>query len=283
PQRLVALLALPVFGACSSTEPIVVPPIATSGTYEPGRFVWHDLITPDVASAHAFYGGLFGWTFELQSDGDYSVVRHDGRAIGGILDADRVDATRATAIWVCSISVGDVDAATSRVRDLGGTVYESPTDLPDRGRAAVLGDDQGGFFAVLRSTSGDPTWDDPGIGEWLWHELACVDPAAAGAFYASAIGYTTERRDESNDGRPYVLLRSDERPEGGVTGTPFEEERGLWIPYIRVASASAAAARARELGGTIVIEPDATLRGGSVALVTDPHGALLALQEWQPE
>ena len=26
-----------------------------------GRFVWHELMTPDTSGAHAFYGKVLGW------------------------------------------------------------------------------------------------------------------------------------------------------------------------------------------------------------------------------
>ena len=32
--------------------------------YAPGTFCWTDLGTTDVDGAKAFYGDLFGWTFE---------------------------------------------------------------------------------------------------------------------------------------------------------------------------------------------------------------------------
>nr|MCU0256742.1 hypothetical protein [Vicinamibacterales bacterium] len=41
--------------------PIVDPP---TGQYTPGRWVWADLVTADVAAAADFYRQVFGWTFE---------------------------------------------------------------------------------------------------------------------------------------------------------------------------------------------------------------------------
>ena len=40
------------------------------------------------------------------------------------------------------------------------------------------------------------------------------------------------------------------------------------------------AARAVSLGGKLVIEPRADVRKGTLAVVTDPTGAALALQKW---
>ncbi len=35
-----------------------------SDEHHPGKMVWADLVTPDLAAAEKFYGGLFGWTFQ---------------------------------------------------------------------------------------------------------------------------------------------------------------------------------------------------------------------------
>src|SRR5258705_4371031 len=45
--------------------PPPLPPLTTaSGSPRlPGKFVWADLVTDDLAAAQNFYGRLFGWTF----------------------------------------------------------------------------------------------------------------------------------------------------------------------------------------------------------------------------
>jgi hypothetical protein len=43
---------------------------------------------------------------------------------------------------------------------------------------------------------------------------------------------------------------------------------------------SAAAERAAALGGQVLLEPTAEVREGTMALVTDPSGAVLALRKW---
>ena len=65
------------------------PAAAADPPVEPGSFVWHDLLTKDVAGAKRFYGELFGWRFEDTKRGDRPYViarvgrrtsrRHRGR------------------------------------------------------------------------------------------------------------------------------------------------------------------------------------------------------------
>src|SRR5262245_28970495 len=61
---------------------------AAANTVEPGRFVWRDLLTKDVAAARKFYGDLFGWKFENTKRGDrpYVLARSANMPIAGIVD-----------------------------------------------------------------------------------------------------------------------------------------------------------------------------------------------------
>jgi hypothetical protein len=55
----------PRMSAASAAPALQLPPIADSANLEhhPGKIVWADLVTPDLAAAERFYGGLFGWSF----------------------------------------------------------------------------------------------------------------------------------------------------------------------------------------------------------------------------
>ena len=78
-------------GAAPATfaQTAVWPPItdAPAAVRTPGRFVWADLVTNDVGTAAAFYGKVFGWTFETYGPKDdrktYTQVSADGVPIGG--------------------------------------------------------------------------------------------------------------------------------------------------------------------------------------------------------
>ena len=60
-----------------------------SGKIYPGKFVWHDLLTPDHLSAGKFYEELFGWQIDYQ--GQYAVVRNGDKLIAGILQVEPPD------------------------------------------------------------------------------------------------------------------------------------------------------------------------------------------------
>jgi predicted enzyme related to lactoylglutathione lyase len=52
----------------------------------PGRFVWHELITQDVAKSTAFYQELFGWRCDA-SDPSYIHLLAGDVPVGGMLPA----------------------------------------------------------------------------------------------------------------------------------------------------------------------------------------------------
>ena len=63
--------------ACAPKLPIL-PALTVEHTEQwiTGKFVWIDLIAKDVDASRAFYGALFGWTFD--GDERYTRVLHDG-------------------------------------------------------------------------------------------------------------------------------------------------------------------------------------------------------------
>ena len=52
------------------------------------------------------------------------------------------------------------------------------------------------------------------------------------------------------------------------------------MPYILVPDPAKLVAQVRSLGGTVLLEPRAEIRNASLAVVTDPSGAILALQKF---
>ena len=55
-----------------------------------GRFVWHDLVTHDVAASQKFYAALLGWEFEqtTRSGHPYVIARSSGQLTGGIVERE---------------------------------------------------------------------------------------------------------------------------------------------------------------------------------------------------
>jgi predicted enzyme related to lactoylglutathione lyase len=268
---LIALL----LGVVVATAQSARPPAGAAA----GEFVWHDLVTANPEACRAFYSALFGWTFAPGTgvDPDYTIIRQEGRQIGGIVQMRQ--GADAVAQWVAYVVAADVDRAAASFQQAGGRIFRGPLNARKDLRVAVVADAQG---APLGLASRGPALEQdsgpPPLHHWLWMEYVAVDAEPALRFYGSALGFRNEVY-EQRERVTYYLLSTD-RPRAGLFKSPWERQTSAWLPYIRVADPAAMAARVVELGGTVALAPRPDIRNGSLAIVLDPTGAPLALQRF---
>jgi predicted enzyme related to lactoylglutathione lyase len=267
------LLALVAQAGDRYWPPIVDPP---SGQHTPGRFVWGDLVTSDVAAAADFYGKVFGWTFETyggDEDRDtYTLALAGGLPIGGmVFDQRAMKGKTPSARWVGLISVADVKTAAAAVTVGGGTVVHAPVMLGERGETAVFKDPEGVLFGVVHSQNGDPLDYAGDLNEWYWIDLWANDVDKAAAFYRAVVGFETVPI--ASDGpRTGLHLVSGGFARAGIMQRKSSKATPTWLPYIRVADVPASVEAARAAGGKVLLEPVALSRT-SVAIIADPTGA----------
>ena len=260
--------------SCAATLP-KVPPLGSKDVALPGKVVWHDLVTPDMKTAKAFYAGLLDWTFEDLSSG-YALASHNGRFVAGVA---RLDLAGRSSNWLPLVSVTDLDRVLTDASTAGGKIILKPFDLPSRGRVAVLRDPQGAAFGVVQSSHGDPPDRKADVNEWLWNEVWTDDVPSAIEFYQTVGGYRPAER-TIGDIR-YLYLERDGRPRVGLLDKPSPEIGNTWVAYIRVTDVEAAVKKAEALGGKVLLAPTAAIRNGTVAIITDPSGAGFVVQEWK--
>lgn len=286
--RKLQLTLLAALLAGCGTLAIDLPAVteAPTGAHNTGRVIWHDLLTTTPAESRRFYGELFGWTFEkpaihigLSGDEDYMLIRHNGRLIGGMLDANTLNRDGNISQWITMISVADIDAAVANVTASGGKILTEPTNLMSRGSLAVLEDSTGALFAMIQARGGDPAVTAPEVNGFLWNELWTDDVAVASEFYKNVFGYQRQPLPDSVT-VDYLALGMGEAPLLGVLDNPFEGERPVWVNYLRVADPAAVTAEVEALGGRIIVDAQARAIGGHVAFVAGPSGAGIALQTW---
>ena len=136
-----------------------------------GKAVWFDVVTEDVDAAIDFYRDAFGWSFEVRQNDVYAVATNNGQPVAAIAAFEEGDPNKGDAVWLTSISIGDVDAVTqSDVRE-GGEVVDGPETLAGRGRYIVVRDPQGALVMLLNAQGGDPADGDIPDNSWLWSEL----------------------------------------------------------------------------------------------------------------
>jgi predicted enzyme related to lactoylglutathione lyase len=269
-----------ILAACSGTG--FTPAARLSLSEQPllGKFVWHDLITDDIGAAQRFYGDLLGWEFEQATHprgGDYTLISAGGHYLGGMVlleDPANSDYSR----WLPYLSVADVDEAVRVTESAGGSAVVRPLELGNVGRAAAIKDPQGAVLGLLRSRAGDP--DDslpPASGRVIWNELLAEDEDVAARFYSALAGFEVD--EVARGGGEYIVLQVQGRERGGILKRPDDRVSPLWLTHFAVADVRSATRRAAELGGQVLLAPAAELRDGTLAVVTDPTGALLALQQ----
>jgi predicted enzyme related to lactoylglutathione lyase len=268
---ILLLAATPSPDLEAQSVPAVTSP--ATDTHHVGKFVWWDLVTPDVGAAAAFYGQVLGWDVEPLAD-DYAVISNDGQPIAGITESEGPNEVG----WIGSLSVGSADGAADWAKGNGGRVLDDPVDVPDRGRMAVLADAQGAVFTALVSSSGDPEDTDPAPGDWAWAELWTTDIDAAADFYRRLVGYQFAA---VHDGAYHVFGRYDV-PRAGVVEIEWAGIEPNWLPYVKVADLGAVVRRVEEAGGKVLQEPTDDFEDGRVAFIGDPTGGVLAVWEGGP-
>jgi uncharacterized protein len=275
--------------------------------YIPGVPCWVDTSQPDPKAAVDFYSGLFGWEFEdvmpPGSEGKYFIARlHGGdvAAVGSIPEAAAPEAMWNTYIWVES-----ADETASKVRDAGGGVLMDPFDVMDAGRMAAFTDPEGAAFCVWQAgeLKGAGVVNEPG--SLSFNGLGTRDVEGAKAFYGSVFGWTTLA--VGGGAVMWTLpgygdylecdnpdLRKQIAEVGGPAGfedvvasiDPIPDDQpdtpAHWSVTIAVDDADATAAKAIELGGTVIVPPF-DVPWSRLTIINDPQGATFIASKFVPE
>ena len=266
---------------------------------------WVDTSQPDPDAAAEFYGGLFGWEFEdatpAGAPGRYLIARLHGRDVAAV--SSPPEGAPAQAMWNTYIWVDDADATTATALEAGGAVLSEPFDVMDAGRMAVLSDAEGAVFCVwqAREHRGARIVNEPGSVNF--NVLNTRNQEAAKRFYGAVFGWTTldlgsgefwtlsAYGDYLEQLTPGTRARTAELGAAGfedvVAGiTPLAgDDPGTpahWSVTFSTADADATAAKAVELGGTVLVSPvDAPY--SRLTVIRDPAGASFAATAFVPE
>ena len=257
-------------------------PIRTS--YAQGTPNWVDLQTTNQDAAKAFYSGLFGWTYDDQPMPQgpvYSMAMLGGHPVAAIApQSPELAAAGAPPMWNTYLTTDSVADSVARAETAGGTVAMAPFDVMDAGRMAFVLDPAGAAVALWQANQhiGATLVNEPGT--VIWNELVTTDPGAV-AFYADVLGMTTSA-EEMGDGSTYTVFLAAGRMVGGTTAPQMPGVPNHWHVYFAVADADAAAAKAAELGGAVVVEPF-DIPVGRIAVISDPQGAVFSIMQSAPE
>ena len=270
--------------------------------YIAGVPCWVDTAQPDPAAAAVFYGGLFGWEFEDAmpegSAGRYLMARLRGGEVAAI--SSLPEEAPARAIWNTYIWVDNADEAKARARAAGGSVLSEPFDVMDAGRMAMLADTESAAFCVWQAGRHKGARIVNEAGSLNFNVLKCRDLEAAKRFYGAVFGWTAL---DLGTGEYWTLTAYGDYLE---TLTPGVRERAAafgapgfadvlaaitlipdddpadpvqWGVTFATDDADATAAKAVELGGTVV-RPPVDAPYSRLTVIRDPQGAMFSATQF---
>jgi predicted enzyme related to lactoylglutathione lyase len=273
--------------------------------YIPGVPCWVDTSQPDPDAAAEFYGGLFGWEFDdsmpAGSPGRYLIARLRGGDVAAV--SSQPEEAPAPAVWNTYIWVDDADEAAAKAREAGGSVLNEPFDVMDAGRMAPLADPEGAAFSVwqARQHRGAQVVNEPG--SLNFNVLNTRDLEAAKRFYTAVFGWTTldlgsgefwtlrAYGDYLEELTPGVRERTAELGAAGfedvvaaITTIAGDDAHtpAHWGVTFSTDDADATAAKAADLGGTVLVAPvDAPY--SRLTVLRDPQGATFSATAFVPE
>jgi uncharacterized protein len=244
--------------------------------WSPGRFVWYELFTPDIAKSKKYYQELLGWKIAESEMGSmkYTMISCGDTPIAGMMPLSTVKMEGVPPFWQAYVSVPNVDEAAAAASSNGGKVLVEPVDIPPVGRFCVIMDPQGATVIAFKAADGDPPEVERApVGTFCWNDLYTTDPGAAATFYGKVFGWRKELF--QGDANMPVFMRG-KLPAAGLAKTP----PGIpphWLNYVSVANLETSRKKAVELGGKVMLEEMVVPGVGKFCVVVDNVGAGLAL------
>lgn len=260
---------------------------STTTQYPAGVPCWIDTFQPEPEAAARFYGALLGWTFDAPVampgglPGAYRVARLAGRPVAGVGQAPP---GQPAAVWTTYVAVDDVAATVGRAAAAGGRCLAGPMPDGDGGAVAILADPAGVAFGIRGTGSPRCSARSDTPGAWAMSSLHTPAPPEAAAFYGALFGWRLAAAPEAPLAFWYAGDTTPDRSPG-----PHPEALAVlaaigdgdptpphWSVAIAVADTDATAARAAELGGSVLLGPVDT-PGLRSAVVADPQGGVVAV------
>jgi predicted enzyme related to lactoylglutathione lyase len=242
-----------------------------------GAPCWIDLMTSDPEKAKAFYGELFGWTFETgdqEKYGGYITARKNGRSVAGMMQKQEGQEGFPD-VWSTYLRTDDARATVRTAAEHGGQVHMEAMDVPEQGSMAMIADATGAAIGVWQPAgmNGYELAAEPGTP--AWHELHTKDYAAAVAFYQDVFGWDTEVMSDTPEFR-YTTLGSGDAATAGIMDASSYLPAGApsnWQVYFAVEDTDAALDKAAAMGARVIDAPEDT-PFGRLATLADPTGAV---------
>ena len=251
--------------------------------HQPGAFCWAELATIDIRRAKAFYSELFGWKYEDQPAGEFGVYTMcllGKKQLGALYELPpNLRKMGVSPHWMSYVAVANADQACETIKQHGGAIQQGPFDVMEHGRMAICQDPTGASFSIWQAKKhvGASVMGEHGTPGWF--ELATKGVAKAEAFYAKVFGWSVKQSNDSGlEYREFSAAGAPMSQGGMMELTP---QHGPvpphWLIYFPVADCDGDAARAKALGGKVLLAPMDIPKVGRFAVLSDPAGAAFAV------
>ncbi len=248
-------------------------------TRNPSKFIWYDMITPDLKAAAAFYSPVAGWRIEDSGmpGGAYSILWAGDIMVGGLMEEKQ--AAQVPPKWNGYIYSPGVDDDAKRVKTLGGRICQEPADIPGIGRFAVAADPHGATFNLFKPNSSEtPAKVAAGTpGHIGWRELHAGDGPQAWTFYETMFGWTKDQGLDMGAMGIYQIFAAGDGAIGAMMTKTKDMPQPIWLYYFNVDGIDAAIARIEKHGGKVTMGPHEVPTKQWIVQGTDPQGAMFAL------
>jgi predicted enzyme related to lactoylglutathione lyase len=270
-------------------------PVSERDGYRHGVPCWVDTWQNNAEPTVGFYEGVFGWEAEnvrpAGSEDAYFICRLRDRDVTAV-GAPIPEGAPSSPVWTTYVWVDSADEAAAGAEAAGGTLVVEPFESPEGGRLAVIADPSGAVIVAWKpgDHKGAQLVNEPGA--WSMSILNTRDPDSARRFYAELFGWETESFDTGAAEAELFRL------PGYVGGEPQQpvprdvvavmiemEAHGLpsdmppnWSVDFWIDDADAAARRAKELGGAVIVPPSDT-PAFRQAVIADPGGAAMSISQ----
>jgi len=240
-----------------------------------GAPCWVDLMTSDTERARSFYSQLLGWTAEEAAEefGGYFMFTKDGQPMAGGMSSQgsSMDGMNAWSIYLCT---DDARKTAEVAASSGGQVIVPPMDVSDLGTMAMVTDPGGAAIGMWQPGTfhGFAVYAENQAPSWF--ELHTKGYDGSLDFYRDVFHWTTETASDTPEFK-YTTLNAEGQMLAGVmdaSGYLPDGVPSFWTVYFGVADADATAAKAAELGGSVV-EPPVDTPYGRMGTLADPNGA----------
>jgi len=120
---------------------------------------------------------------------------------------------------------------------------------------------------------------DPGTPSWV--DLTTPDVDAASRFYGELFGWTTEAAGPPEETGGYAMFQLNGKNVAGVGPPQGGDQPPMWATYVSTDDADGVAAKARDAGAMVLVEPMDIMDAGRMAFVMHPAAGAIGM--WQPK